>query len=145
MERYEIVIVDRRTKKDTNVSGEDKKKKPTNVSGEDQEDEETKDNKKEQKATAKLIAKTAISEARSLIIPHIGEITRDSLLQQKIDDTLSVVDTAISFAIHPVYGALNMATKTASKLIQYTIDNEKEQNRLEVSLQRASYVNRSRE
>lgn len=145
MERYEIIIQDRRTKKPTNVSGEDPKKKRTNVSGEDEDDENEQDQIKERKAAGKLIAKTAINEARALIVPNIGAITRDSLFQQKIDSTLSMVDTAFAFAVHPAYGALNMATKTASRLIQYTIENQKEQTRLAVSLQRASYINRSRE
>ena len=145
MERYEIVIIDRRQKKDTNVSGEDKKKKPTNVSGQDQEDEEQKDNKKEKKVTASVVAKTALNEARSLILPHIGEVTRDSLLQEKIDNTASLVDTAISFAIHPAMGAVNLATKTASKMISLSVTRQKEITRLQVALQRASYVNRSRE
>ena len=143
MERYEIIIQDRRRKKPTNVSGEDDKQKKTNVSGEDDKNE--KDEAENKIATGKLIAKTAISEARSLIVPHIGELTRDSLLQRKIDDTLNIVDTTMAFAIHPVYGMINLATKTANRMIQYTIENEKEQNRLAVSLQRASYINRSRE
>lgn len=145
MERYEIIIQDRRSKKPTNVAGEDDRRNKTNVSGEDEEDKEKNDQKESNKATLKLITKTAISEARSLIVSRVGELTRDSLLQQKIDDTLNIVDTAMAFAIHPAYGLVNMATKQASRMIQYTIENQKEYQRLTISLQRASYINRSRE
>lgn len=144
MERYEIIIRgNASTKKKTNVSGEDEKEKDTNVA--DDEEKEEKEKKKSAKATARLITKTALNEAKGLIVPRIGDMTRNSLLQERIDDTISIIDTTISFAINPVYGMLNFSTKMASKMIQYTIQNEKEQNRLNVALRRASYINRSRE
>ena len=142
MERYEIIIQDKRTKKPTNVSGEDEKKK-TNVSGQDENDKE--EGEKNSRVTAFTIAKMAISEARSLVVVNIGEFARDSLLQSKIDETLDVVDTITSFAIHPVYGAINLATKSVSKGIQFAISNQKETTRLAEAMRRASYVNRSRE
>ncbi len=147
MERYEIIITEKRKKAKNNVVGEDEKKPKSNVAGQEDEDESEKlaKEKKDRATTLKLIAKTAINDARSLIVPNVGEYMRDSLLQQKVDDTMGIIDTAISFAIHPVYGLINYSTKVAGKAIQYTMQNEKEQNRLSVSLLRAGYVNRSRE
>ena len=142
MERYEIIIQDRRTKKPTNVSGEDEKKK-TNVSGQDETDKE--DKEKENKISAKLIAKTAINEARTLIVANLGELKRDTLYQAKIEDAMDLADTLISFKVHPAYGALTLANKMTSKIINLSVQNQRETSRLEVSLQRASYVNRSRE
>lgn len=142
MERYEIIITEKDKKAKNNVAGEDGRKPESNVAG---EEEKEADLKKERNAAAKLVIKTAVSEARSLLVPHIGEIARDSLLQQRVDATLGLVDTAINFAIHPVYGAINLATNVASRAIRYTIENEKEQNRMAVMMQRASYVNRSRD
>ena len=144
MERYEIFITDKTEEKKTGVSGEDKETKKSNVAGEDDKEKE-KEAKKESRATAKIIAKTTIGEVKSLIVPRIGEYARNSLLQQKIDDTMGLVDTAISMAINPVYGLLNLSTKQVSNLITYTINNEKEQTRLSVALRRASYINRSRD
>lgn len=143
MERYEIIVQDKRKKQKTNVAGEDEKKK-SNVAGEEEDKEEAKE-KQERIATGKIIAKTVVNAVKQQIVPRIGELTRDSLLQRKIDDTMSLIDTGISFAIHPVYGLMNYMTKTASHLATYTIQLEKEHNRLAVSLQRAGYVNRSRE
>lgn len=142
MERYEIIIQDRRTKKPTNVSGEDEKKK-TNVSGQDETDKE--DKEKENKISAKLIAKTAINEARTLIVANLGELKRDTLYQAKIEDAMDLADTLISFKVHPAYGALTLANKMTNKIINLSVQNQRETSRLEVSLQRASYVNRSRE
>lgn len=144
MERYEIIIKGKATsKKKTNISGEDEKEKKTNVAGEDKD--ETVESVKSAFATTKMITKTALNEAKALIVPNIGVWTRNSLLQERVDDTINLIDTAISFAIHPVYGAINFSTKMASKIIQFSIQNEKEQNRLTVALRRASYINRSRE
>lgn len=144
MERYEIIIKGKATsKKKTNVSGEDEKEKKTNVAGEDGKEQE--DKQKSAHATVKMIAKTSLNEAKALIVPNIGVWSRNSLLQERVDDTINLIDTAISFAIHPVYGLINFSTKMAGKLIQYSVQNEKEQNRLTVALRRASYINRSRE
>ena len=143
MERYEIIIQDRTTKKPTNVAGEDGKKKKSNVAGEKDE------NKQEQQdkgiGTAKVVAKNIVNEARLLIVPHIADISRDSLLQQKVDATLNMLDTAVSFYVNPVYGAINLANKMASTSIQYIFQLQKEQNRLSVELRRAGYINRSRD
>lgn len=144
MERYEIVIVDRRKKNKTNVSGEDEKENDTNVVDEDPEDEKD-DKKKEKKVSAKVIAKTAIAEARSLIVPHLGELTKDSLLQQKVEESLSLVDTMTSFAIHPAYGAFNLSTKLFTQAINLGVKNQQEQIRLSEAMRRASYINRSRD
>ena len=143
MERYEIIIQDRRSKKPTNVSGEDDKKK-TNVSGEDEENEKE-DKEKTSKIGAKLIAKTVINEARQLVVANIGQIERDTLLQTKIEEGFDLADTIVGFAVHPAYGALNLANKLTNKMINLSVKQQHESTRLEVSLQRASYVNRSRE
>lgn len=144
MERYEIIIKGKATsKKKTNVSGEDEKEKKTNVAGEDKD--ETVEAVKSAMATTKVIAKTAINEAKSLIIPRIGVYARDSLLQAKIDDTMNLIDTAVSFAIHPVYGAINFTNKAVSKVMSFAIESEKQQNALYVAMRRASYINRSRD
>lgn len=143
MERYEIIIRgNASTKKKTNVAGEDKKDKDTNVAG-DQDTQKEKNQTKD--ATAKVIAKTALNEAKTLIIPRIGAYARDSLLQERIDDTISLIDTAFAFAINPVYGAINIATKQVSSLLTFALNNQKEQVRINVAMRRASYINRSRD
>ena len=142
MERYEITIIDKGQKKPTNVAGEDKKKK-SNVAGEQEEKEQEQQDKGI--STAKVVAKAVVNEARTLIIPHIGEYARDSVLQQKIDATLNLIDTAASFYVNPVYGAINLANKLSSTAIQYFFQLQKEQNRLSIELRRASYINRSRD
>lgn len=142
MERYEIVIKDETQKEWNNISGEGQPM-PSNVAGQDEQPV----NYKEEKTSTmlKVVAKASINQARSLIVSRIGEFQRDTLLQQKIDDTINIVDTAMAFYVNPVYGAINLATSTASKLITRQIETEKEQNRLSVSLRRAGYINRSRE
>ena len=143
MERYEIIIQDKRTKKPTNVSGEDDKKKKSNVAGEDEEKKQDQENKGI--TTAKVVAKKVVEEVRTLIVPHIADLSRDSLLQQKVDASLNIIDTAVSFYVNPVYGAINLANKVASTSIQYIFQLQKEQNRLSVELRRAGYINRSRD
>ena len=143
MERYEIYIKGNiPDKKKTNVAGEDEKKK-SNVAGEDKQEE--KNEKKGGIATAKIIAKQTLSEVRTLIVPHIAEYTRDSLLQKKVDSAFDILDTAIAFYVNPVYGAINMANKGISTMTQYFMDMSKESNRLSVALRRSSNINRSRD
>ena len=142
MERYEIVIKDETQKEWSNISGEGRPM-PSNVAGQ----EEAPANYKEEKTSTmlKVVAKTSINQARSLIVSRIGEIQRDTLLQQKIDDSINIVETAMAFYVNPIYGAINLGTSTISKLMTRQIETEKEQHRLNVSLRRAGYINRSRE
>ena len=142
MERYEIIIQDRRNKKPTNVSGEDDNKKVddnTSASKDDKKDS------KEEGISAKVVGKMALQQAKKLIVPHIAEYTRDSLLQQKVDDVMTFVSLGMSFAIHPVLGMVELTTTYASKIISFEAERQKQQNILEASLRRASYINRSRE
>ena len=143
MERYEIIITEKEGKVKTNVSGVEESQRKTNIAGQD--DKKAKDVKQSKDAIASVIAKTVINEARALVIPRIGEFARDSLLQQKIDASLNLADTAVSFAINPIVGIANLGNKMASSALDFGIRYQKEQERLTVQLQRASYVNRSRD
>ena len=142
MEKYEIIIKKDKTKKKTNVSGEDEKEKKSAVAGEDQEAGKDKDYSE---VSAKIIAKTALNEVKGLIVPRIGEWTRNSLFEAKINDAMSLIDTAASFAVNPVYGAINLSTKMIGNVLTQVINNEKAQNKMNVSMRRASYINRSRD
>ena len=142
MERYEIVIKDETNPKDTNVSGEQNGKKvDDNTSGK----QEDKKDEKEKGISAKVVGKMALQQAKQLIVPHIAEYTRDSLLQQKVEDVMTIVSIGTSFAINPVLGLFDLTMTQLGKLITYEANRQKEQNRIEASLRRASYINRSRE
>ncbi len=143
MERYEIVITEKGKKTESNVAGQEGSTTTTNVAGQDEK--ETKDAKMSKWAIAGVVGKTILNEAQTLIVPRIGEYTRDSLLQQKVDSAISIGDTAAAFAVNPVMGMINLTNKIAGSALDYAIRYQKEQERLTVQTQRASYVNRSRD
>ena len=143
MERYEIIITEKGKKTESNVAGQEGSTKTTNVAGQDEKKIE--DVKNASGALVSVIAKTMLNEAQTLIVPRIGEFTRDSLLQQKVDSAISIGDTAAAFAVNPVMGMINLTNKIAGSALDYAIRYQKEQERLTVQMQRASYVNRSRD
>lgn len=143
MERYEIIITEKGKKTESNVAGQEGSTTTTNVAGQDEK--ETKDAKTSKWAIAGMVGKAILNEAQTLIVPRIGEYTRDSLLQQQIDSAIGVASTAAAFAIHPIVGLVDLTNKTVSSALDFSIRQQKEQERLTVQMQRASYVNRSRD
>lgn len=142
MERYEIIIKDEVNPKDTNTSGEENGKK---VDDNTSQGKDEKKEKKEKGISAKVVGKMAIQQAKQLIVPHIGEYARDTLLQQKVDDVMTMISMGTSFAIHPVVGLVEMTTTYMGKIMSFEVERQKQQNQLEASLRRASYINRSRD
>ena len=74
----------------------------------------------------------------------VGEVTRNNLLQQKVDIGIGVAQTVAAFIVDPVFGAINLGINLISQSIDYNLKVEKQANRLSVLAERAGYINRSR-
>lgn len=92
------------------------------------------------KATAKVV----YDMANQFVLGRIGEFTRDSLTQQKISAITQLGSIGMSFVVNPVLGATHLMTTTASNMIDYSIRVQKQVEYNQVMLQRAGYINRSR-
>lgn len=133
MEQYEIVIVnDTGDDGTSNLAGQGKDKNEDNIATPGQQ-------------VAKVLKYAALQSVRTLIVSKVGEVTRDNMLQRRIDLGISVAEDAIAFAIHPVFGAINLGVKIASQAIDYQNNLTKQTRRNTINLERAGYLNRSRD
>jgi len=133
--QYELIVKVSKTegdKSDENLAGDGKDTKKKNQASE---------NGKINKA----LTAVALNAARSLVVSKVGEFTRDNVLQRKIDAVMDMADTAIMFAINPVLGAANLAVKVVAAGIQWNTAVSQQESRGSVMLQRAGYINRSRD
>lgn len=134
MEQYEIVIVN-----DTggdgnksNLAGQGKSKNEDNLSTQNEQ-------------IGKVVKYAAIQSARQLIVSKVGATTRNNMLQRRIDVAMGIAQDAAAFAINPVFGAINLGIRAASQAIDYNLRLEKQYNANRINLERAGYLNRSRE
>lgn len=132
MEQYEIVIVNETKNKDTsNLAGQ----------GDKNEDNIAQVDAK----VGKALQYAAIQSARQLVVSKVGEVTRNNMLQRRIDTAISLAEDVVAFAVNPVFGAINLGIKVASQAIDYSVNLEKQTTRNIINLERAGYINRSRE
>lgn len=134
MAQYELII------KNETTNGTDE---PTNMAG--MGEQESKDISKPTPSMAKVTGLIASNLAKDLIISKVGEVTRDSLLQRQINAVGGLVTTGMAFAVDPVLGIATASIGIASNLIDYSINMNKEINRLGINRERAGYINRSRD
>lgn len=133
MAQYELII------KNETTNGTDE---PTNMAG--MGEEESKDISKATPSMAKVTGLIATTLTNSLVLSKVGEFTRDSLTQQKINAATSIGTTVAAFAVNPALGVITLATSMTSQAIDYGINVEKEFNRMSIVGERAGYINRSR-
>lgn len=134
MATYEIII----------KQGENGEKMGS-FAGENDQNQQTSDNIANGNSQLKAVLKyTAIQSARQLVVSKVGETTRNSLLQQKINSVVGLAQTAAAFAIDPVFGAINLAINVASQAIDYQANVSRQTSQLSVMAERAGYMNRSR-
>ena len=122
MERYEIIITEKGKKTESNVAGQEGSTTTTNVAGQDEKKIE--DVKSTSGALVSVMAKTMLNEAQTLIVPRIGEFTRDSLFQQQIDSAIGLGDTVAAFAVNPVLGAVTVAMDGLTNVIDYAYEDK---------------------
>ena len=128
------------------VKGGKGNKEDENLAGDKDEEKKKKDNEAEEGAQIiKAKAMFLMNTAKTLVVSKVGEYTRDSLLQRKINAAMDAAETAIAFAIDPVFGAVRMAISYGSQAIDYRANVSKQNSRLSVMGERAGYINRSRE
>lgn len=132
MATYEIIIKSELDGDDSNLAGSKKK---------DSEEDNTAKASGEIKNALKY---ATIQSARQLVISKVGTVTRNNLLQQKIDLAMGMAQSAVAFAIDPVYGAINLGISLISQTIDANLKMEKQRNRTTVLAERAGYLNRSR-
>lgn len=136
MATYEIIIKNQTTEEDDN-----------NLAGQEQNQEEKKDKNTAQPSSQikNIMRYVALNSTRELVVSKVGELTRNNLLQRKIDAGIGIAQTAVAFAINPYLGAVTLATQVASQMIDYNVNVTKQSARLEVMGERAGYINRSRD
>lgn len=116
-----------------------------NLAGENDQNQQTSDNIANGNSQLKAVLKfTAVQSARQLVVSKVGETTRNSLLQQKINSVVGLAQTAAAFAVDPVFGAINLAINVASQAIDSQASESQQTSRLSVMAERAGYMNRSR-
>ena len=92
------------------------------------------------KAMALYIGKQALNMATS----RVGQVTGNSVLQDKVNAGLKVAGYATAIAINPIMGTLALGFDIANSAIDYHINANKENTALEVLNTRAGNINRSR-
>lgn len=92
------------------------------------------------KAIGLYIAKQAFQMASS----RVGQITRDSLLQERVNAIVKIGAYATAIAVNPVLGFLALGVDVANSSIDYAIKSSQEQSRLGILNERAGNINRSR-
>lgn len=137
MASYEIII--------RNEVEEDKNEATENLAGQDSTSIEDKAIAKAKSTTKRALRYIAINSTRELVISKVGAVTRNNLLQRKIDTVMSMAQTAIAFSVNPVLGAVTLATSAISRVIDLNLSLEKQRNVSEVMWQRAGWINRSRD
>ena len=137
MASYEIII--------RNEVEEDKNEATENLAGQDSASIEDKAIAKAKSTTKRALRYVAINSTRELVISKVGAVTRNNLLQRKIDTVMSIAQTAIAFSVNPVLGAVTLATSAISRVIDLNLALEKQRNVSEVMWQRAGWINRSRD
>ena len=134
MAQYELII----KSEESEGKGE-----PTNMAGMGEDPNEN--ISKPTTSMAKITGLIAMNLAKELVVSKVGEVTRDSLLQRKIDTATGLVTTVGAFAVDPGLGLATAGIGIASQLIDYSVNMEKEMNRLAINRERAGYINRSRD
>lgn len=146
---YEIIIKDETGKGvGTNVSGDDNTTPQQPDKPQPQPKPLTPDNNdSKEKASdfnAKFLAKLGYDMVNDFVISRVGQYTRDSLTQQKINAVSSVASNSMAFAVNPVLGGISLATSIVSKSIDYAVATQKEAHAQSNDWQRAGWINRSR-
>lgn len=135
MATYEIII--------KNQGGSGEEQDDSNIAG--QGSGNKKPTAKGSKTISNALKYVSLTTVKELVISKVGAVTRNNLLQRKIDTGINIALTIGAFAVNPAFGAINLVTSVGSQLIDYGINMEKEQHRNSVLWQRAGYLNRSRE
>lgn len=135
MASYEIII--------RNETEEEKNEATENLAGQDKDKDKA--TSKTTTTLKRALKYVALSSTRELVVSKIGAVTRNNLLQRKIDIATSMAQTAYAFAVNPVIGAVTLATSIISQTIDYNLALEKQRNVAQVMWQRAGWINRSRD
>lgn len=132
MEQYEIVIVNETDDNKSNLAGQGKNKNEDNVATPTKE-------------LGKLAKYATLQGVRTLVVSRVGELSRDNMLQRRIDFGISIAQDAMAFMIHPAIGAINLAIKAVSTAIDFAVKQQKQTVVNTINLERAGYLNRSRD
>lgn len=133
MAQYEILIKTEIDDKEAKNLASDGKKTET-------EKALAKTNSSIQNAVNYMITNTA----RNVVMNVVPEFVRDSRVSDRINFALNMVQTAQAFAINPIFGTAQLAMQVGNDIVGYLLNSRRERERLEVNLQRAGYINRSR-
>lgn len=83
-------------------------------------------------------------QALNMATSRVGTMTGNSLLQEKVNETLKIVGYAGAIAVNPVMGVMAMGVDMVSQGIDYSTNAGKEASALEILNTRAGNINRSR-
>lgn len=137
MASYEIVI-----RNETSGEGEGVAK---NLAGQTKETKEEKSLSKINNQAKAALSYVATNTVRELVVSKVGEVTRNNLLQRKIDTAMRLGQTVLAFTINPILGVATTATSLISQTIDYNLSLEKQRNRTQINWERAGWINRSRD
>ena len=83
-------------------------------------------------------------QAFNLATSKIGEVTRDSNLQGRVNAGLKIFGYGAALVANPAMASVMIAFDVANSAISYSVNKSKESNRLGIMRERAGYANRSR-
>ena len=135
MATYEIIIRNEGEGEDTTIK--------QNIAGQSQSKQKA--SAKESPQLKNALRYVALNTTRELVVSKIGAVTRNNLLQRKIDTAIQLGQTALAFAVNPALGAVTVATSIISQAIDYNLAVEKQANRTRRDWERAGWINRSRD
>ena len=94
---------------------------------------------------AKALGLYVAKQAFSMATQRVGQVTRNSALQDKVNAGLKIAGYSLAIAKNPVMGTLALGFDLANSLIDYNHNASIETNALAINNRRAGNVNRSRD